>query len=211
MNLCADEEGKRYCGANTKKVVNLLRQLLENPQASYVPYISGTLLNLLAQSDINVEARKQSLDRILSTLSEGTDNEQIRRQLRYIISVRFAQQLRLFIGDDDAFSEQNDVLEAELDTDLERELEEMPDAETVHKKADTGLLKREAPNFGAPRQHNFSRLGRKPGKEHTATDDKKRTTSRGVQDFPKISFCYLEICQSIHDGSKTCRCLKCSP
>ncbi|XP_063242372.1 lisH domain-containing protein ARMC9-like isoform X2 [Bacillus rossius redtenbacheri] len=121
MNLCLHRRARQRCRPLARPALELLSALLATEATHALPYVNGTLFSLLSEEQINREAKKMGLGRVLDYYILRSEGEP-RRQLEYIA--------RLHRGDcqpdhtplsdeenEDDDSEEVDLLEEELDSD----------------------------------------------------------------------------------------------
>ncbi|KAF7273466.1 hypothetical protein GWI33_013830 [Rhynchophorus ferrugineus] len=117
MNICLVDEAKIIATKMSSKVIQLLKKFILGENECCLPYINGMMFSLLEKDDIVEEAKKQDLDKVLVRFSRSTTNENIRKQVDFIMQSRLFGKSEPINDNDDENQDEVDLLEIELDQD----------------------------------------------------------------------------------------------
>ncbi|XP_048523996.1 uncharacterized protein LOC109543203 isoform X2 [Dendroctonus ponderosae] len=236
MNLCLVTEAKERSTKDPIKIVGLLRKFLECENETYLPYINGVMFSLFERSEIVDEALNQHFDKIIIKLIQITTNENIKKQLDFILQARlFGRSDPTIREDDDESKEEVDLLEVELDQD--DFITQLPSGETLlqeYQAEDNSFshfaLSKDPPNSARSFSEETKQFSHKPSSnrgifetakprryatcsQNVATKSvKNKTFNAGGGRYPPNPICYMENCQRLQNGPNVqCSCSKCTP
>ncbi len=132
MNLALRTAGKIKCEDPQLEILKVLNEHIEHENLQVRTYVNGTLYSLLTRPALKEQARALGMPELLKHLLEHSE-EQLARQVRYIIDQLESEQVEECVSDDN-----EDALEYEEDEDYETENEEEVDTDIVNAGLATG-------------------------------------------------------------------------
>ncbi|XP_060526865.1 uncharacterized protein LOC132702320 isoform X2 [Cylas formicarius] len=118
MNLCLVDEAKTRAAKMSKKVVAMLKKFLDGDKTYCLHYVNAVMFSLLERPELVDEALHQDLDKTVVRLIRTTANDNVRKQLDFIVQCRLlGRQDPAVEAKEPKPCEEVDLLEAELDQD----------------------------------------------------------------------------------------------
>lgn len=121
MNLALRTAGKVRCESRQLGIVKVLLDHIEHESLQVKTYINGTLYSLLTRPVIKEQAKEYGMEEMIQHML-GTADEQIEKQLRYILSQLQSEETEECLSDNN-----EDAMDFEEDEEYETENEEEVD------------------------------------------------------------------------------------
>ncbi|XP_030764545.1 uncharacterized protein LOC115888829 isoform X2 [Sitophilus oryzae] len=237
MNICLVDEAKERAAKIPRKVIDLIKKFISGENECCLPYINGMMFSVLEKDGIVEEAKKRDLDKLLIRFIRITTNDNIRKQLDFIMQSRLFGKSDPLNDNDDENKDEVDLLEIELDQDDfithlpcgEKLLEEYqvdlnamdnihypspskdpPNTAKSFSEENKIFYQKASPDkgiFEGNRPRRFTTFSQVP-LQNVATNKRFNFKTGKV---PAVPLCYMENCQRYKEDNVPCSCTKCVP